>query len=173
MFQLYPMPSISDTSTDEIASREIAQEILETLGEGATLKEMAGIPDQIMDGLYAHAYDFYQKGRIADAKLFFQFLCTYDFYNADYLIGMAAVHQQQKEYAQAAHLYNLAYTLDSKNIRAKFYEGQCWLFLREKVKASECFSTVAGTKVTESLQKQAQGYLSALTPTLEEGEMHA
>lgn len=33
----------------------------------------------MMDGLYAHAYEFYNQGRLDEAETFFRFLCIYDF----------------------------------------------------------------------------------------------
>ncbi|SUX55963.1 tetratricopeptide repeat protein [Chromobacterium vaccinii] len=73
--------------------KKYAEMVWEAVREGATLKDLNGIPQDMMDGLYAHAYDFYQKGKLDDAETFFRFLCIYDFYNPDYIIGLAAVYQ--------------------------------------------------------------------------------
>ncbi|WP_306453916.1 MULTISPECIES: tetratricopeptide repeat protein, partial [unclassified Burkholderia] len=42
-----------------------------------------------MDGIYAYAYRFYQRGRLDEAEVFFRFLYIYDFYNVDYATGLA------------------------------------------------------------------------------------
>ncbi|MDI5811435.1 tetratricopeptide repeat protein, partial [Salmonella enterica subsp. enterica serovar Anatum] len=38
--------------------------IWDAVSEGATLKDVHGIPQDMMDGLYAHAYEFYNQGRL-------------------------------------------------------------------------------------------------------------
>ena len=76
---------IEDTTREE----RVAEMVWEAVSAGATLKDVQGIPQDMMEGLYAHAYDFYNKGRLDEAETFFKFLCIYDFYNADYLMPPA------------------------------------------------------------------------------------
>jgi len=162
MAQLYPVPSNTDTAGEEDLNIEIAQDILNSIASGATLKDICGIPADIMDAIYAHAYDMYQKGLIDDARIFFEFLCMHDIYNADYMMGMAAVLQQKKDYFKAVQMYTLSHVLNNQNLRAKFYAGQCWLFLGDKLKAKECFTVVVENDAPDTLKKQARAYLAAL-----------
>ena len=88
--------------TDTINDDKIADMLLGCLNEQATLKDIHNIPDDMMNSLYAYAYQFYQQGKLDNAETFFQFLCMYDFYNTDYFMGLAAVYQLKKQYQKAA-----------------------------------------------------------------------
>ncbi len=48
--------------------------IWDAVSEGATLKDVHGIPQDMMDGLYAHAYEFYNEDDWMKLKTFFRFL---------------------------------------------------------------------------------------------------
>src|SRR5579859_6956976 len=91
--------------------KDMAVAVLEAVQGGATLKDLQGVSQELMDGIYAFAYRFYQQGRLDDAEVFFRFLCIYDFYNAEYALGLAAVCQMKKQYEKAIDLYALAYAL--------------------------------------------------------------
>jgi len=173
MNDLYPLPgSTDDIQTDESAN-EYARSIINDMLNGAALKDLLGIPENIMQAIYAHAYDLYEKGRIDDAKVFFHFLCTHDMYNSDYSLGMGAVHQQEKDYEKASQMYALSFALDAKNVRAMLYAGQCNLFLKNKQEAAQCFTCVINSDATTALKTQAQAYLAALQISQTKGVAHA
>ena len=44
----------------------------------------SGITPDTLEGVYAYADNFYEKGRLDDAELFSKFLCIYDFQNYNY-----------------------------------------------------------------------------------------
>ncbi|MGL4907467.1 MAG: type III secretion system translocator chaperone SicA, partial [Plesiomonas sp.] len=102
---------------DNVNEEQVAEMIWAAVNEGATLKDVHGIPEEMMEGLYAHAYDFYNKGRLDEAETFFRFLCIYDFYNPDYIMGLAAVYQLKKQYQKAADLYAVAFALGKNDYR--------------------------------------------------------
>ncbi|SUG04163.1 Type III secretion chaperone protein for YopD(SycD) [Salmonella enterica subsp. enterica serovar Pullorum] len=64
---------------NNVSEERVAEMIWDAVSEGATLKDVHGIPQDMMDGLYAHAYEFYNQGRLDEAETFFRFLCIYDF----------------------------------------------------------------------------------------------
>ncbi len=70
--------------------------------DGATYKDIHGIPKNTMDEVYAYAYEFYQKGKLKEAETFFRFLSICYFYNADYVMGLADVYQLTKRYEKSA-----------------------------------------------------------------------
>lgn len=134
----------------------------ESVSNGATLQSLYDIPNDLMEGVYAYAYDFYNKGRLDEAEKFFKFLCVYDFYNADYIMGLAAVSQLKKQYQKAADLYALAFALLKNDYRPVFFTGQCQLAMHKVVHAKRCFSLVFEKSIDEGLRNKAQAYLSAL-----------
>ncbi|AVG16939.1 CesD/SycD/LcrH family type III secretion system chaperone [Chromobacterium vaccinii] len=148
--------------TDSADDDRLAEVIWQAVSEGATLQDVHGIPQDLMDGLYAHAYDFYNKGRLDDAETFFRFLCIYDFYNPDYIIGLAAVFQLKKQFQKAADLYAVAFALGKSDYRPVFFTGQCQLFMRKASKAKQCFELVLERSDDEALRVKAQVYLDTL-----------
>jgi type III secretion system low calcium response chaperone LcrH/SycD len=150
-------------------SEDSADKMGETLWaavmSGATIRELKGVSNEIMDSLYAYAYDFYKQGRLDEAATFFRFLCIYDFYNPEYIMGMAAVHQLKKEYHQAADLYAVAFALAKYDYRPMLYSGQCLLALRRVHKAKQCFEIVLSNSDDVALKQQAQAYLDLLQQT--------
>ncbi|MET5115717.1 tetratricopeptide repeat protein, partial [Burkholderia pseudomallei] len=79
-----------DVNIDDIEAPEMAAALLDAVQNGATLKDLHQVPPDLMDGIYAFAYRCYQQGRLDDAEVFFRFLCIYDFYKAEYAMGLAA-----------------------------------------------------------------------------------
>lgn len=121
------------------------------------------IPADLMEGLYAHAYDFYNKGKLDEAEKFFRFLSVYNFTNPDYIIGLAAVYQLKKEYQKACDLYAIAFALEKSDHRPVFFSGQCELSLGHMEKAKECFELVKEQSNNANLQIKAQIYLDILS----------
>lgn len=140
----------------------VATSLLDAIQQGATLKDIQGMPHDVMDGIYAYAYQFYQQGRLEDAEVFFRFLCVYDFYNPEYPMGLAAVFQLKKEYAKAIDFYALAFSLSKQDYRPMLYGGQCYLSMGKASMARRCFKTVMDNPADERLKQIAASYLAGL-----------
>jgi type III secretion system low calcium response chaperone LcrH/SycD len=153
--------SVTELNIDEGADK-VGEIIWDAVMNGATIKDLKGVPDQTMDSIYAYAYGFYKQGRLDDAAVFFRFLCIYDFYNPEYIMGMAAVHQLKKEFHQAADLYAVAFALAKSDYRPMFYSGQCQLAMRRMGKARQCFEIVVKDCDDQALQQKAQAYLDVI-----------
>lgn len=151
-------------------SAEQTRLIIEGLQNGATLKDFKGISDDMLEGVYAMAYDFFRNGRLDDAEHFFRFLALYDFYNADYAMGLAAVLQMKKEYDKAVSHYALAQMLDTRTDRPMFHMAQCHLALGKLDLARECFEGVAERAGDSELGNRARAYLQALADSASAGE---
>src|SRR5450830_647818 len=136
--------------------------ILDAVNQGVTLKEIHGISDEQMDGLYSLAYDFYEQGRLDEAEKFFRFLCIYDFYCIDFLMGLAAVYQLKEMHQKAADLYAVAFAQSKSDYRPVLFAGQCQLAMGKSGKAKQCFKAVLQHASDASLKETAQAYLTAL-----------
>ena len=139
-----------------------AAALLDALRHGATLKDVQNVPQQTMDGLYGHAYQFYRQGRLDDAEALFRVLCVYDFRNPEYALGLGAVCQLKQRYAQAIDLYALAFMLAERDYRPLFHIGQCHLLLGRAPRARDCFARVAEEAEDASLRQRAASYLDGL-----------
>ena len=58
-----------------------------------------------MEGIYSFAYDFLSERKLDEAEAIFKFLCLYDFYNVDYIMGLAAVNQLKSNIKQLSIFY--------------------------------------------------------------------
>lgn len=121
-----------------------------------------------MEHIYAHAYKFYEEGRLNEAETFFNFLCLYDLKNPDYFIGMGAVHQLKKDYAKACDCYSLAYLMAENNFKPMFYSGQCQLLMGNVVNALSCFDTVCKRCTDEALVKKATIYMQVIRQNMKD-----
>ncbi|QCJ68545.1 CesD/SycD/LcrH family type III secretion system chaperone [Providencia heimbachae] len=159
------------TQTDDMQNinmEELLDNITTALMEGATYKDIHGIPQSTMDGIYSYAYEFYQQGKLKEAETFFRFLSIYDFYNTDYVMGLAAVYQLTKRYEKATELYALAFVLAKNDYRPLFHAGQCNLLLKKMSAAIHCFESVSENSSDADLKKKSQAYLNALKKNLEQ-----
>ncbi|WP_336192507.1 type III secretion system translocator chaperone SicA [Hafnia paralvei] len=142
---------------------KVSEHLLSAIQSGATLKDVHDIPESTMQAVYRYAYEFYQQGRLKDAESLFRFLCVYDFYNPEYVMGLAAVYQIKKNYEKAVDFYALAYSLGENDYRPMFYAGQCNLLLKKATLARHCFNIVVEKCDDSSLVERSQNYLAALT----------
>jgi type III secretion system low calcium response chaperone LcrH/SycD len=156
-------------TTDKFASTESAVSattnmLLNSMISGDTLKEMQGVSDHVMEGVYAHAYEFYQLGRLDDAEVFFRFLSLYNQYNADYRFGLGATLQQKKQYQNAVDAYALAFSLSKEDYRPLLHTGQCYLLMKKAKEAHDCFNSILESHAADSIKAQARAYLAVMKP---------
>ncbi|WMI97553.1 type III secretion system translocator chaperone SicA [Pseudomonas chlororaphis subsp. aurantiaca] len=147
----------------EQEENQLAEEVMHAVLDGAALKDLKGVSSEQMDSLYAFAYEFYEQGRLDEAERFFHFLCIYDFYNAQYWMGLAAVHQLKQNYQKAIDVYAVAFVQGKNDYRPMHYTGQCQLALGKAGKAKLCFEYVLERIQDPSLREQAKAYLEALS----------
>jgi type III secretion system low calcium response chaperone LcrH/SycD len=152
----------SDLNIGGVDVEEMTAAVMEAVQKGATLKDLQGVPQDLMDGVYAFAHRFYQQGKLDDAEVFFRFLCIYDFYNAEYAMGLAAVCQLKKNYSKAIDLYALAYSLSKNDYRPMFHTGQCHLMMGKAPLARRCFEVVMERSNDERMKQKAASYLDGL-----------
>lgn len=140
----------------------VALDAVQLLMQGATFKDLRGLGDEQMDSLYAHAHRFYEQGRLEEAGRLFHFLCIYDFHNADYWCGNAAVQQLRGFHQKAIDLYAVAFALRIDDYRPMLYSGQCHLALSRPGKAKLCFEYAVQAPSDPALRAQAQAYLDVM-----------
>lgn len=117
---------------------------------------------EMLSSSYAYARDFFQQGQLDDAEGFFRYLCMYDFSNPDYALGLAAIYQLKKQYAQAIDLYRMVRMLNGGAMRPMFFEGQCHLMLGQLESAKRCFEACLSGEEAGSLRAVAQRYLAMI-----------
>ena len=127
------------TETIEIFnnSDEWANQLKHALSKGENLALLHGLTPDILDRIYAYAFDYHEKGNITDAEIYHKFLCIYAFENHEYLKGFASVCQSKKKYQQAYDLYKLSYDYFPYDDYSVIYRvGQCQI--GAKISITQC-----------------------------------
>ncbi|MEJ0004488.1 MAG: SycD/LcrH family type III secretion system chaperone [Pararobbsia sp.] len=160
-------PSSAQEHMLDASDEMLAATVVDAIGDGTRLRDLHGIPEHVMNGIHAYAYDFYRQGRLDEAEAFFRFLCLYDFYNADYATGLAAVFQLQGRYRQAIDMYGVAMRLGLDDVSPVFYAGQCFVKLGVLDDAVDCFAFVVAETRDASLRERANAYLASLATNVQ------
>lgn len=127
------------TETIEIFnnSDEWANQLKHALSKGENLALLHGLTPDILDRIYAYAFDYHEKGNITDAEIYYKFLCIYAFENHEYLKDFASVCQPKKKYQQAYDLYKLSYNYFPYDDYSVIYRmGQCQI--GAKISITQC-----------------------------------
>ena len=143
-------------------AQDISPRLLQIILTGGDISQKDSISKESLTSIYRYAYKTYLKGQIDCAKLFYQFLCTVDMYNADYLMGLAAINLQEKNYIKALDLYLACLNLEESNYLAMLYAGQCSLYLTEPENAKIFFHSIAISNAPPGLKNLARRLLLAL-----------
>jgi type III secretion system low calcium response chaperone LcrH/SycD len=159
---------LTETS-DEHDEAEFIQNLVAGIQAGATIKDLRGVTDEVLEGVYAYAHRFYVSGQLDEAETFFRFLYLYDVYNGEYALGLGAVYHMKREYQKAIDMYALAFALTRNDYRPMFHVGQCQLALKKLSIARTCFETVAGKAGDEKLVARAAVYLEAIRSSQDSG----
>ena len=141
---------------------QVAEQLMEYVQKGVNLKDIEGIPDETMEEMYACAYYFYQERKLDEAENLFKILCMYDLNNADYVIGLGAVHQIRKNYQKACDFYALAYVMADNNYLPMLYGGQCQLLMGNTARALQCFDNIIEKCDDEKLKTRARVYIDTI-----------
>ncbi|WP_274370740.1 tetratricopeptide repeat protein [Morganella morganii] len=142
--------------------KSLMEQIFAYLENGAFSELFKNNKEHDFSNVYSLACDYYDKGLIEQAERIFRSLCLYDFSNINYLLGLAAVKQVQKQYQKAINLYSLAISLDENNASSYFYIGQCYLFSGENALAVSSFRQCVSMACSENEREQSLNYIAIL-----------
>ncbi|MDR6352529.1 type III secretion system translocator chaperone SicA [Pantoea sp. SORGH_AS_0659] len=159
----------NDENAHDDKMAQLVSMLMDYIQEGVTLREIENVADETMEEVYAHAYHFYQQGKLDEAEELFKSLCMFDLNNSDYYTGLGAVHQLKKNYQKACDLYSVAYVLGKEDYRPVFYSGQCNLLMGFIGKALQCFELVIHNCSDEKLRNKAKIYLETIKANKNKG----
>lgn len=151
-----------------INEEQVMGSLVDAITQGSSLKDIMNVPKDTMESMYAYAYEFYHQGKLNEAEKFFEFLCMYDLHNADYFLGLGAVHQLKKNYEKASDFYALSFALSTNDYKAVFYTGQCQMLLNQIPRALKCFELVKEKSKNESIVERSDVYLKSLEALLKD-----
>lgn len=142
--------------------KSLVEQIFTYLENGSFSDIFRQDKDHDFSNVYSLACDYYDKGLIEQAEKIFRSLCLYDFSNVNYLLGLAAVKQVQKQYHKAINLYSLAMSLDENNALTYFYMGQCHFSSGDKDTALYYFNKSLSLDCDKSEKESIQSYIAIL-----------
>lgn len=105
------------------------------LAKGATGKDLLGLNDQVIEGIYGQAFRLYNTGKYKEASQLFRLLVMLDGTGPKYAMGLAACFHMLKEYSAAAELYTVCGLLDPQSPIPHYHASDCYIELGDKPSA--------------------------------------
>lgn len=105
------------------------------VGEGVPPKDAMGLSDQMVEGIYAQAYQLYNTGKYKDASQLFRLLIMLNGAEPKYSLGLAACYHMAKDYETAISVYTTCGLLDPNNPIPHYHASDCYLQMNDKVSA--------------------------------------
>lgn len=151
------------------ASKETMALLMErVIKQGMRPKTALQLSDDVMEGIYGHAYNLYNRGMYSEASHIFRLLILLDPTAGKYLMGLAACLHMMKLYDQAIGMYLLAAALDLKNPLPHYHAADCFIKLDSPGDASlELMETIEVAKKQPQykvLVERAQLMIESLEP---------
>lgn len=121
------------------ATEDVGARINETKGEqtqsmikkvvknATTPKDIMGLSDAMVEGIYGQAYRLYNTGKYRDASQLFRLLIMLNTTEPKYPMGLAACFHMLKEYKSAADIYAIVAMLDPDNPVAYYHTSDCFI----------------------------------------------
>lgn len=118
-------------SVGEIVKENKTQEtqnvMKKVIKSGAIPKEISGLSDAMIEGIYAQAYRLYNTGKYKDASQLFRLLIMLNSLESKYPMGLAACFHMMKEYKSAGDIYAIVAMLDPDNPVAYYHASDCFI----------------------------------------------
>jgi type III secretion system low calcium response chaperone LcrH/SycD len=103
--------------------------------KGATAKEMLGLTDAMVEGIYGQAYRLYNTGKFREANQLFRLLIMINPTESKYVMGLAAGFHMLKEYKSAADCYQIVGVIDPQNPIPLYHSSDCYLQMGDPASA--------------------------------------
>ena len=110
--------------------------------EGASLGTIKGFTVDEVEAAYHMAYGLYQQRRFDEALKLFQYFSMYEHTDRRFWMGWAACLQKLKRHDPAIKAYGVATMLDVGQPDAPFHAAECYIAMRDWVKAKQSLETV-------------------------------
>jgi type III secretion system low calcium response chaperone LcrH/SycD len=131
------LEGLSNEKRDKV--RELSRRLFD-LGEDP--REVLGLTDEGIEGLYATAHNFFQGGNHEMAAHFFRILALISPRDPRFYLGIGASLHEMKQYENACFFYKIASGLDPTNPLIDFYQYDCRIRLNQKGQAIDCLKSV-------------------------------
>lgn len=103
--------------------------------QGVMPKDMLGLSDAMIEGIYGQAYRLYNTGKYIDASQLFRLLIMLNSTEPKFAMGLAACFHMMKEYKNAVSTYALCGVIDPENPIPHYHASDCYLHMKDPVSA--------------------------------------
>jgi type III secretion system low calcium response chaperone LcrH/SycD len=103
--------------------------------QGVMPKDMLGLSDAMVEGIYGQAYRLYNTGKYKDACQLFRLLIMLNSTEPKYVMGLAACFHMLKEYKNAVSSYAMCGVIDPNNPIPHYHASDCYIHLNDPVSA--------------------------------------
>lgn len=105
------------------------------LQQGQIPKDLLGINEAMMEGIYGQAYRLYNTGKYRDACQLFRLLIMLNASESKYTMGLAACFHMLKEFRNAVGTYSICGMLDPENPIPHFHASDCYIQMGDMMAA--------------------------------------
>lgn len=123
---------VGEESKNSEAFQGAAKNILQ---KAALPKDLLGLSDQMVEGIYGQAYRLYQTGRYNDASQLFRLLIMINSTDSKFTLGLGACMHMLKDFKAAAGVYSLCAVIDPDNPLPHYHASDCFLQMNDKPSA--------------------------------------
>jgi type III secretion system low calcium response chaperone LcrH/SycD len=110
-------------------------EAIKEMAKGTLPKDIIGLNDEMVEGIYGQAYRLYNNGKYDDAIELFRLLIMMNPVESKYVLGMAACLHMNKHYKGAVDMYALCAVLDPETPIPYYHSYDCYLHMKDKLAA--------------------------------------
>lgn len=102
---------------------------------GMMPKDVMGLSDAMVEGIYGQAYRLYNTGKYKDASQLFRLLIMLNSTEPKYAMGLAACFHMLKEYKNAVATYAICGVTDPENPVPHYHASDCYIHLNDPISA--------------------------------------
>jgi type III secretion system low calcium response chaperone LcrH/SycD len=150
-------------ATEELGSalekektKEFQNVAAKAVQQGMMPKDMMGLSDAMVEGIYGQAYRLYNTGKYKDASQLFRLLIMLNSTESKYAIGLAACFHMMKDYKNAVSTYAICGVIDPNNPIPHYHASDCYIHMKDPASALialEMAVTRAGDKIEYQMIK--------------------
>lgn len=102
---------------------------------GMMPKELLGLNDAMIEGIYGQAYRLYNTGKYREAGQLFRLLVMLNATEAKYAMGLAACLHMIKDLKAAVEAYMLCSVIDPQSPIPHYHASDCYIQMKDRLSA--------------------------------------
>lgn len=103
--------------------------------DGVMPKDVMGLSDAMVEGIYGQAYRLYNTGKYKDASQLFRLLIMLNSTEPKYSMGLAACFHMIKDYKNAVSTYAICSVIDPESPIPHYHASDCYIHLNDPASA--------------------------------------